>query len=344
MRINLKSFFIVLLLGIALEAMANNNEDKNIKFKVGSFEYTKEQFNALSKETLKKSSALDFESARAALDNIKTGDSKSILKNYELDVIRNRNFLLFHIQNDLRTLAYFNELPSFEETSSYKNAVKEFQSAIGSNPTGELLGWEIDKLLELSTPFQETNIDFTSNRYKFFHSIDELSASGAWSKDENNEQNGIPNSVEITCHKTTGTCNELYIAINATYGMPPNSHYIDASNNYYKIETWGKNVIVAVDDSPRCYVKTLIINLKTEKVFLKSTTKKLSGKLANSCSSESKQLLEIGHNPDSLGNSMILKDYSKVYVSMGIKSVESRRNAMAPKYKELFKQAQGLSN
>ena len=90
-------------------------------------------------------------------------------------------------------------------------------------------------------------------------------------------------------------------------------------------------------------IKTLIINIASEKVFLKSTQKIFDEEIPYECLSEGKQILNsIGRDLEPQSELMTLVDCSQAYQSMGIQTTEARRKAMSPKYKELFKQFQIL--
>ena len=339
-------FFLAFVSMSSTAVLAANKENK---FKVGNYEYTWEQFKSLPEVTRKKLPILDFMSSTLALReiplyNVTSEDQISTLEQYEALKVRYRRLLVLSIQDRLRVLGYFLELPSESENVSFKDAIKEFQSAIKSSPTGELLVGESEKLDEMLDLFKPRRINLLHVEKRFYYDKNYrglLSASGAWRREDSSKENGNLNSVEIDCRQSEGECKILSVYLRM-FG-PSDSDYIVALNNNYVIKKWNDNQVIAADSSPACYINTLYINLKTEKIQLRSKIKNVNGVIPSICKAYQKFDNAMGGSFDLKEEGIFVLDKaSSSYPEMDEVILKLREEAMSQKYKNSIKKLKEL--
>jgi hypothetical protein len=176
----------------------------------------------------------------------------------------------------LSDLKYYNKIPTGVMNSDLIQAIKSYQTKIGTKPTGILLGKELERLTNDWDTIKSGEIypidSSTSNMNSTdpgFTMIDSnhIRMDGTWStENEGITANPIQDSI-IECDKDAQICNEANVYLTSKNSNPYSGNkYLVLQTYHWKITQWNTNQVVAEIEGT-CRNTIMNIDIQSKKVI-----------------------------------------------------------------------------
>jgi hypothetical protein len=258
-NINMKLTGILFLLALLVLILASviyfqNNSVKN--------QLTQKQTNSMSEEQLGNFPIIEIIQAQLAdYSKVTPGaDTKKIA--------------IGMIELMLNDLKYYNKIPTGSMNADLIQAIKAYQTKIGSKPTGILLGKEFEKLTnddEIFKPAKIYPLD-TSNPFSTAPAFimgdnTHIHMEGTWSaENESIGDNPIQDTV-IDCDKETQICSESNVMLISQNSNPYSAKkYLLLKTYRWQITQWNENQVIA-NIPGSCYNTVMNIDIPSKKVI-----------------------------------------------------------------------------
>jgi peptidoglycan hydrolase-like protein with peptidoglycan-binding domain len=165
---------------------------------------------------------------------------------------------VFTIEEALSALKYYLAIPTGVENEKLADAVRNFQNAIGSKPTGILTVAELDILWERQALVTPKEI-YPSPRRWVDGNAQFAFAEGTWVFE--NEKQAYPiQTSKVDCWRDRMTCEHTLAEISEF-------SQLIIHQEVFKVTKWTDVELVAENHRPRCVSYTLSINFQNQQVY-----------------------------------------------------------------------------